>query len=211
LWPAQANLVLWIWALRGEPRRQHSWTGKPILAGDGRNGAGGGSLGSCPNYRLNLFRLKPHRRAIWNGRVAWWDRSLNQGQFRSFEEGHPQSAVSFVSFKSAPAKPSCSLSPSFGAQSLFIRFACGQSQMSRRGTHLGRLYLRPGKRMFNSPKSTPLLQPWSWTIAPVVECEARMSFQRRQAPVSGVSASIADSRPRSKSRRSQMDDAATRA
>jgi hypothetical protein len=114
--------------------------------------------------------------------TSGWDRSLNQGQFRSFEEGHPQSVVSFVSFKSAPAKPSCSLSPSFGAHSLFIRFACGQSHMSRRGTHLGRLYLRPGKRMLNSPKSTPLLQPWSWTIAPVVECEARMSFQRRQAP-----------------------------
>lgn len=37
----------------------------------------------------------------------------------------------------------------------------------------------------------PLLLPWSWTIAPVVECEARMLFERLQAALSGVSALIA--------------------
>ena len=82
-----------------------------------------------------------------------WDRSLKEGRLRSFEEGH-----SFLRFlQGASPKLSCSLSPSFEAPLVAV---------------LQQAYVGSIESIHCSSRGVG--------PSPVVECEARTSFERFQ-------------------------------
>jgi hypothetical protein len=80
-----------------------------------------------------------------------WDRSLNQGQFRSFEEGHLESVPSFVSFRAH--RQNCLVLCLLPSRR--IRLSCAlPMHVPHRVGHFDCLCLCAGGRMFNSPRST---------------------------------------------------------